>query len=330
MRKIEINEGGDNESYVRHVINSNLEYFKTPGLRAFIPGDVKTITHDAIATFLHDELNYAVAVINGTRKVILVPGEDPIDLTPFLSSGVTEEFNQQLALLYKKHKLHRFPFAVTGRFCIERGITFQCKATAEHIGFLFDVGILSNIIEKSTAYQTMARMFGNVGDFPEYKPVRIYSTQFMFANIEQQEFCAKNVAKQVQGGGGLVGKEELRTASQKEKDLAKKLDESKWDLHLKEFTTFAAAREFMKSKEARCVTLKELEKKMDGEFYTSSTTKKRSVLLYAEADKEIKSQSKLSMLDPGEGKSYGRVTVCYKNKEDPASVVFICKVVTRK
>jgi hypothetical protein len=219
--KIEINEGGDNESYVRHVINSNMEYFTTPGLRAFIPGDVKTVTHDVIANFLHDELGYAVAVINGTRKVILVPGEEPIDLTPFLSSTVTEEFNHQLALVYKTRELHRFPFAVTGRFCIERGITFQCKAMAEHPGFLFDVGILSNITDKATAYQTMARMFGNVGNFPEYKPVRIYSTQFMFANIEKEEYCAKNVAKQVQGGGGLVGKEELQTVFIKKKVIVK-------------------------------------------------------------------------------------------------------------
>jgi hypothetical protein len=329
--KIIINEGGDNESYVRYVIDSNREYFTLPGIRAFIPGDVKTVTHDAIANFLHDELGYAVAVINGTRKVILVPGqEDPIDLTPFLSSTVTEEFNQQLALLYKEHNLHRFPFAITGRFCIERGITFQCKATAEHPGFLFDVGILSNIIDKATAYQTMARMFGNVGNFPEYKPVRIYSTQFMFDNIEKEEFCAKNVAKQVEGGGGMVGKEELLTASQKEKVAAKENEEAKWNLYLEEFNTFASAREFMKLKKARCVTQAELDKKKDGEFYTSSTTKKRAVLLYAEVDKEIKSQSKLSMLDPGEGNSYGRVTVCYKNKEDSSSAVFICKVITRK
>jgi hypothetical protein len=323
--KIEINEGDDNESYVRHVIDSDREYFMTPGLRAFIPADIKKDTHDAIANFLHDELGYAVAVINGERKVILVPGKEPIDLSPFLST-VAEEFNQQLALLYKEHHLHKFPFAITGRICIERGITFQCKATADHPGFLFDVGILSNITDKATAYQTMARMFGNIGDFPEYKPVRIYSTQIMFANIEKEEFSAKNVAKQVLGGGGLVGKE--RTASQKEKDLANA--ESKWNLHLEEFTTYEEAKEFMKSKNSRCVTQTELKKKKDGDFYTSSTTKKRAVLLYAEADKEIKSQSKLSMLDPGDGKSYGRVTVCYKNKEDPTSVVFICKVITRK
>jgi hypothetical protein len=145
----------------------------------------------------------------------------------------------------------------------------------------------------------------------------------MFANIEKEEFSAKNVAKQVLGGGGMVGK---KLTSQK--DSTKK--EEEWNLHLEEFTTFAAAREFMKLKKARCVTQTELDKKKDGEFYTSSTTKKRAVLLYADADKEIKSQSKLSMLDPGDGNSYGRVTVCYKNKDDSTSAVFICKVITRK
>jgi hypothetical protein len=321
--KIEINEVGDNETYVRHVIDSNREYFTTPGLRAFIPGDIKTVSHDAIANFLHVELGYAVAIINGTRKVILVPGENLIDLTPFLSSTVTEEFNQQLAILYKTHQLNRFPFAITGRFCIERGITFQCKSTAEHPGFLFDVGILSTIFDKSTAYQTMARMFGNVGDFPEYKPVRIYSSKFMFTTIEQEEILAKTVAKQVTGGGGLVGK------ALSEKELEKEKEEKKWNLQIVEFNTFKDAREFMKAKKARCVTQKELDKKKDGNFYTSSTTKKRAILPYAETMKEIKSQSKLSMLDPGEGNAYGRVTVCYKNKEDPTSAVFICKVVTR-
>ena len=160
----------DAVTYVKHVLTKNRDKLVRPGLRAFIPGDVAKASHDAIADFLHKELGFVVIIINGDRKEILVPGQEPIDLRRYLtlSSGEAPvEFNTQLARLYKANDWQRFPLAITGFYCVERGVTFQCGPevqedrrtkvkTVLNDGFLFDYGVIPPIACKAEAYQTMA------------------------------------------------------------------------------------------------------------------------------------------------------------------------------
>jgi len=210
---------GSAVEYVRHVITTQRDMLMKPGMRAFIPGSNSTASHDAIADFLHNECGFVVIIINGQRKEILVPGQqDPIDLRCYLTiqnDDTPQEFNTQLAKLYKENNWSRFPLAITGYMCIQRGVTFQCGSLdGVHDGFLFDYGIIPpNIKCAAEAYQTMARLFGNIGQIPEYKQVEIFTNAVTFSRVEKQEETARNIARMVaEQGLEVVTKKDLKSA----------------------------------------------------------------------------------------------------------------------
>jgi hypothetical protein len=203
--------------YVKHVIETNVAHLTKPGMRAFIPGSVAKASHDAIAEFLHKEHNFVVLVVNGDRKEILVPGQDSIDIEccfTIENGQPTKEFNEQLAKLYKQNNWSRFPLAIVGFLCIGRGITFQIgPKEGEHDGFLFDYGIIPPMKSSAEAYQIMARLFGNVGDIPTYKPVEIYANAATFSHVEKKEEIAINIARMVaEQGLEVVTKKHLKAA----------------------------------------------------------------------------------------------------------------------
>ena len=120
-----------------------------------------------------------------------------------------------MAKLYKENNWSRFPLAITGYMCIQRGVTFQCGSLdGVHDGFLFDYGIIPpNIKCAAEAYQTMARLFGNIGQIPEYKQVEIFTNSVTFSRVEKQEETARNIARMVaEQGLEVVTKKDLKSA----------------------------------------------------------------------------------------------------------------------
>ena len=213
----EINFVGSAPEYVKRVIETNSVKLVKPGMRAFVPGSLAKVTHDAIADFLHKEHGFVVIIINGDRKEILVPEHEPIDLRCYLTvenGQVPTEFNTQLAKLYKENNWDRFPLAITGFYCVERGVTFQCgPEEGVHDGFMFDYGIIPPIACAAEAYQTMARLFGNVGHLAGYKPVEIYTNAVTFTRVEKQEEIAINIARMVaEQGLDSVENKDLKAA----------------------------------------------------------------------------------------------------------------------
>lgn len=212
----EINFVGSAPDYVKRVMETNHDQLAKPGMRAFIPGSIAKASHDAIADLLHKDYGFVVIIINGDRKEILVPDHEPIDLRCYLTveSGVVpKEFNTQLAKLYKENNWSRYPLAITGFYCVERGVTFQCGSDGVHDGFMFDYGIIPPIACAAEAYQTMARLFGNVGHISGYKPVEIYTNGVTFGRVERQEEIAVNIARMVaEQGLGRVAKKDLKAA----------------------------------------------------------------------------------------------------------------------
>lgn len=215
--RCEVNFVGSAPEYVKRVIETNAEKLVKPGMRAFIPGSIAKVTHDAIADFLHKEHGFVVIIINGERKEILVPEHEPIDLRCYLTvenGQVPTEFNTQLAKLYKENNWARFPLAITGFYCVERGVTFQCgPEEGVHDGFMFDYGIIPPIACAAEAYQTMARLFGNVGHITGYKAVEVYTNAVTFTRVERQEEIAINIARMVaEQGLENVDKKDLKAA----------------------------------------------------------------------------------------------------------------------
>jgi hypothetical protein len=201
--------------YVRHVMLKYRAELVRPGLRAFIPGEMTKDSHDLIADFLHKELNFVVIIINGIRKEILVPGGGVIDLRHYLTMSnddLPEELSSQLSKLYKDNRWERFPLAITGYLCVQRGVTFQCGPKEDvHDGFLFDYGVIPPIANKADAYQVTSRLFGNIGHLPSYKPVHIYTTSRMIEIVKKQESIAVNLARMVEEQGiEVVGKDYLK------------------------------------------------------------------------------------------------------------------------
>ncbi len=208
--KVEVNVVGTPLDYVRHIVTTH--GLSKPGVCAFVPGDITQSSHNAIAEYLQEH-GFVVVIINGERKEILIPQKAAIDLTPYISS--LDELNITLAKLYLENDWNKLPFAVTGHYCIGRGVTFQCLPDETHDGFLFTHGILSPIADASTAYQIMARLFGNIGHHPRYLPCTIYSTHSMFTRVGKKESCALHLAKMIHEKhehGAEVGAEEVKQA----------------------------------------------------------------------------------------------------------------------
>jgi hypothetical protein len=202
--KVEINYERSRKpiDYIQHVLEKPelAERLTAPGVRAFIPGDYTKASHEAVAEYLLSK-GFIVLILNGDKKEIRFPnGGEPINLRRYLRvsadpEDIPGEFNTILARLYKENNMSDSPFAVTGYICVQRGVTFQSMPAEDHDGFLFDYGILADIENRAEAYQTMARLFGNIGNHPCYKKADIYTTKGNFDRVTAMETIALNMAR---------------------------------------------------------------------------------------------------------------------------------------
>jgi hypothetical protein len=213
------------KEYIMRVIGQRPE-LSVAGMRLFTPGDQGKKSHNAIAEALM-ALGWAGMIINGDRKELLIPGRPAKDLRPYLTvddpDQIPPEFNQTLSHLYVKHGLAARPFFITGYLCVQRGVTFQVGPADDgsHGGFVFDAGIIPPIVNKAEAYQTMARLFGNVGALPNYKKPTIFTDAATFARVAGQEQVAINLARMVaEEGLELVGRDDVRRAAGEAEETA--------------------------------------------------------------------------------------------------------------
>jgi hypothetical protein len=319
--------------YVHAVLYKYLENdLVEPGKRAFIPGDYTKASHEEIVDTL-TEWGFCVLILNGVRKEIVFPpssGRPPIDLRAYLSvSGdqVPSEFNDTLACLYKDNGLAAYPFAVTGYLCVQRGVTFQCMPRAgRHNGFLFDYGIIPNIDDKSEAYQTMARIFGNIGDHPSYTKATIYSTSRTFRKVESQESAAVHLARIVREGGyEVVDRAILKQAEHGEEDMC-------WDMEVFESLTPEEVHYSLKMYGSKFGYRRAVEKEDAGGFVHSSLTDGLRVLSYNEVMHTIKTVKRTALVDPKNrdfGNVWSKTFICYLEPDCPETKVYITKAIKR-
>jgi len=315
----------ENENAVEfvHEIIRKYPHLTTPGARAFVPGDRWRDSHYAVATTLRAS-GFAVVVINGSRRELLIPGREPIDLRP-----MPPPLSNVVAQVYKDHDLHEFPFAITGRCCVDRGVTIQSMPTKTHNGFLFTYGIFPSISSKSSAYQIFARLFGNFGDSPDYKRVAVYTTKAMFSKVEKQESIAMNLARLVhENETERVGMAELKGAQDHDASTA-------WNLFTGEFSTAEQAYQFAKEHGAKRAVRAVDQADMVNGFATASLSEAKRVYEYAEIVLAMSRWSTLSGFDVSKkqclpGDAFSRRTICYRDTSDPTSIVFIMRVIQKK
>ena len=322
---VKVEEGLGKEGAAAYVeaILDKYPHLTEKGLKAFIPGNVDTGSHEDISDLLREK-GFAVLLLNGKFKEIRLPITAPvIDLKPFLTVSdpekLPEEFNKKLAELYVEHKLDRFPLAITGFMCVERGITFQSEA------FLFDYAIVSPIKSKAEAYQAMARVFGNIGGFKDYKPCTIYSDSNTFKHVHEQEEAAVHVAQIVHEEGlSLVDATVLKRASLFNA-------ERKWRLEMNEFDTFKEAKAFVLGRGGGSPKKREMDE--DGFIWCGLSKKATGPMLYDDVLAGMRGWSKVSNLDPDRNpdrRFHSHLYVCYRDIEDPDSAVFLVRSIQRR
>jgi len=178
--------------YLQKVYEKHETTLCKPGMRLFAPGDVTRESHEQIADFLCRK-GWAVLILNGERKEIIKPNGDILKIEDYVTwdRETPEEIGKTITKIYLDSGLNQFPFAMTGQMCLNRGLTFQNEQ------FLFDFGIAFNMMDRAMAYQCLARMFGNIKNFANYKRCTIITTSRMKKLVEQAENIAVNVGKLV-------------------------------------------------------------------------------------------------------------------------------------
>lgn len=174
--------------YITQILQ-NLELsnlIQKPGSCWLIPGNTKTITHDAIAEDLL-ERGWNGLKLNGKEKALIIHiGKITLDYTEYNKTKL--EPKDVLMNLFKQFpQLKNAPFFITGLNCIKEGITFQGD------GFMFDGAIIPHMNDASDAYQLACRIAGNVKGLTLYethkKPL-IITTSRMQKKIIRQENIA--------------------------------------------------------------------------------------------------------------------------------------------
>jgi hypothetical protein len=162
-----------------------------------------------------------------------------------------------------------------------------------------------------------------VGSFKDYKPVTVFSTTAMFAQIKEQEETACHVAKLVHLEGlDSVDQGVLRRA-------ASYAEDQKWKLTLAACSTFGLARDYIKKRGGRSPPLPVLA--ADGFYHCSFRGYAKAILSYDEVVAAISSWSKTAYFDLEEDRTfYSRLHICYKDVEDPDSVVFLVRALKRR
>jgi hypothetical protein len=214
-----------------------------PGTKLFAPGEIEIASHDAIAELLLSK-GFAVMVLNGQRKVVILPTGEVIKVALSLSSDAPGELSDALAKIYadKKLNLARFPFAVTGQICLGRGITFQSE------NFMFSCGIVPDLKDFAAIYQCLARMLGNTKEFPGFEKPTIYCSRRTNVICKHMARISENIARIVHEKGlinisladieNLVGvMDEIRPLTPEEKERILINNEHQKNVQLEEFAT---------------------------------------------------------------------------------------------
>lgn len=305
--------------YLRGIFDDFSEMLCKPGVCLFAPGDVERVTHEEIAEFLYSK-GFAVVIINGNRKEVLIPGKaKPISLTNYvdIETGAPEEIGRVIAKIYQDNHLSCFPFAITGHLCLGRGITFQNDK------FLFTHGILFNIKDKANAYQTACRLAGNIKGLPDYCPSMLFTTSKMMKVILQKEDTAVGIARYVaENNISHVDRELIQNLY--EDGCRKKLNEEDFVQEWFSFATF---------KEAKIFSSRIKDEEDENGFRKCTYDTKNPIIMTEKDLLRIKAGKKTAgtaatNLEPG--KHTDRLYTIYSDISDKDSAIYYIRRITRK
>lgn len=143
-----------------------------PGSKWFCPGNTKCASHELHCSILMEH-GFNVLIINGQYKEFRLQNGDVYPIKEDLEEDL--EVSKTLSRYYYELELFNAPFAVTGKMCVSRGITFASSCNNE---FLFTHGVIPDNTNGDDAYQMVMRCGGNIKGYATYqKPILFVSTK---------------------------------------------------------------------------------------------------------------------------------------------------------
>jgi hypothetical protein len=172
------------ESFVEHVLDDNSGEIQK-GTKWFIPGSASKECHLLIKEYCKAR-GFATIIINSEGiKVYLPDGKVELEKR-------TDMPDRLIPAIYEKYDLVRFPLAITGYFCVSRGITISSQ------DFQITHAIMpASMRNKNEMSQIAGRTKGNQKGWETYKPPLIFTTD-RFHNVakavEKKTICLGKTA----------------------------------------------------------------------------------------------------------------------------------------
>ena len=158
--------------FVNYILNKHKKHIKRK-TKWFIPAGAYKKSHMKVKDICMRK-EFATMIINGDGIKIYMPNGRVYDELK------NEMPSTLIPKIYNKYKLYKYPFAITGLYCISRGISISSN------NFMLTHGIMPfNIRNKSEASQIAGRMKGNHKHWANYKKPIIFCTK-KFDNIAKE------------------------------------------------------------------------------------------------------------------------------------------------
>ena len=161
-----------------------------PGSKWFCPGNTKCASHETHCAILMEH-GFNVLIINGQFKEFRLQNGDVYPIKEDLEEDL--EVAKTLSRYYNELELYKAPFAVTGKMCVSRGITF---ASCDNNEFLFTHGVIPDNTSGDDAYQMVMRCGGNIKGFATYqKPILFVSSKTSDLILKEERLAVEFAKK---------------------------------------------------------------------------------------------------------------------------------------
>ena len=172
------------EEFIERVLEENPEEIKK-GTKWFIPGSASKEGHLLIKEYCKSK-GFATIIVNSEGIKVYMP-DGKVEL-----EKRTDMPDRLMPMIYEKYELARFPMAITGYFCISRGITISSE------NFQISHAIMpASMRNKNEMSQIAGRTKGNQKGWENYKPPLVFTTDKFHkiaSAVEKKTICLGRTA----------------------------------------------------------------------------------------------------------------------------------------
>lgn len=308
-----VNEICSHADYIKTVLE---EHPPENGQFWFVPANTKKKSHYEVRDLLKKH-GFNVLVINSDGKMFY---DDREGSTPIDKKVINKEVNKWLPEFYNKMNLSNQKFAVTGNFCIGRGITIQSERL-----MITHCAYPPVIRDKSAAYQ-MQRTLGMIKHLQNFVIPTVYCSQKFKEEMMGMEHAAMELGK--------LAKEKPHIDAKKEYQILKKegskslQDEDEYIGGTEWFDTKEEVKRFYKEIGKSC---REFKQPNEDGFELGSISRRPEILTKPKLDKlsEGKKTANLDIRNAKIDRFYSRLYPYYTNINDNTTLKYCVRWVKK-